>query len=170
MARTGRPSSYKPEFVAMLDEFFDISAGEDIMAQNKKGEPVVVRKAAALPTLAAFACKIGVHRETLREWADAADENGVARYPEFSAAYKRAREHQERILTENGLLGAYQPAFAIFTAKNVLGWRDKTETEISGPDGGPIETKDVSSEELARRLAFLLMSGAKESGRGGSGA
>ena len=39
---------------------------------------------------------------------------------------------------------------------------DRLIAEHSGPDGGPIETKDVSAEELARRLAFLLMSGAKQ--------
>lgn len=34
-------------------------------------------------------------------------------------------------------------------------------TEITGKDGGPIETKDVTGLELARRLAFLLTQGVK---------
>lgn len=29
-------------------------------------------------------------------------------------------------------------------------------TEISGPNGGPVEVNDTSSLELARRIAFLL--------------
>jgi len=41
-------------------------------------------------------------------------------------------------------------------------WRDKVEQEISGPDGGPIETNDRSAVELARKLAFLLNQGTKE--------
>ena len=39
---------------------------------------------------------------------------------------------------------------------------DLSAVTMSGPDGGPIETKDVSAAETARRLAFLLMSGAKQ--------
>lgn len=35
-------------------------------------------------------------------------------------------------------------------------WKDKTASEISGPDGGPIRTEDVGDTELARRLAFVL--------------
>lgn len=30
------------------------------------------------------------------------------------------------------------------------------QAEISGPEGGPIETKEVSSLDLARRIAFFL--------------
>lgn len=33
--------------------------------------------------------------------------------------------------------------------------------ELSGPDGGPIQTKDVSDLEIARHLAFLLEAGAR---------
>ncbi|SCW39169.1 DNA-packaging protein gp3 [Rhizobium mongolense subsp. loessense] len=38
-----------------------------------------------------------------------------------------------------------------------LGLADKSE--VTGKDGGAIETKDVSSNELARRLGFLLSKG-----------
>ena len=37
-----------------------------------------------------------------------------------------------------------------------------TKVEHSGPDGGPIETKDVSPMELGRRIAFLLAQAAQE--------
>lgn len=40
-----------------------------------------------------------------------------------------------------------------------LGMADKQEH--SGPNGGPIKTEDTSRKEIARRLAFLLSSGAK---------
>ena len=33
--------------------------------------------------------------------------------------------------------------------------------EVSGKDGGPIETHDVGEKELARRLAFLLAKNAQ---------
>lgn len=35
-------------------------------------------------------------------------------------------------------------------------WRDKQEHEHSGPNGGPIETKEIGDRELARRIAFTL--------------
>ncbi len=35
-------------------------------------------------------------------------------------------------------------------------------TEITGKDGGAIETKDVSDTDLARRIAFILTKSAKE--------
>jgi len=41
-------------------------------------------------------------------------------------------------------------------------WRDRQEHELTGKDGGAIETKDVSGIDLARRIAFLLASGAAD--------
>lgn len=41
-------------------------------------------------------------------------------------------------------------------------------TEVTGKDGGPVEVKDVSGLELARRIAFLLTAGASPSGKSGS--
>lgn len=38
---------------------------------------------------------------------------------------------------------------------------DRSVTELQGKDGGPIETKELSEAETARRLAFLLTRGAK---------
>ncbi|RVO67078.1 DNA-packaging protein [Sinorhizobium meliloti] len=38
-----------------------------------------------------------------------------------------------------------------------LGLADKSE--LTGPGGGPIETKEVSDNELARRVAFMLAKG-----------
>lgn len=40
---------------------------------------------------------------------------------------------------------------------------------VTGKDGGPIETKDVSNLELARRVAFLLTVGARETEKGPQG-
>lgn len=38
---------------------------------------------------------------------------------------------------------------------------DKVQTEISGADGGPIETVELTPREVAQRAAFLLAKGAK---------
>lgn len=41
------------------------------------------------------------------------------------------------------------------------GWEAATKHEVAGKDGGPIETKSLSDEDLARKLAFLLTKGDK---------
>jgi hypothetical protein len=40
---------------------------------------------------------------------------------------------------------------------------ERVQAELTGKDGGPIETADVTEVELARRIAFTLQSGASKS-------
>lgn len=42
---------------------------------------------------------------------------------------------------EEGLLKGLNATGCIFALKNHFGWKDKTETETYGRDGGPIESK-----------------------------
>jgi hypothetical protein len=77
-----------------------------------------------------------VTKQTLHDWATAKDlATGELKHPEFSDAYKKAKDLQEANLIEGTIGNAYNSTFAIFTAKNVLGWRDKIEQEITGKDG-----------------------------------
>jgi hypothetical protein len=39
-----------------------------------------------------------------------------------------------------------------------------TSVDVGGKPGAPIETKDVTNEELARRIAFILGQAAREKG------
>lgn len=39
---------------------------------------------------------------------------------------------------------------------------DRVQTELTGADGGPIQTADLTEVELARRIAFALQSGAQK--------
>lgn len=52
----------------------------------------------------------------------------------------------------------------IFWLKNRqrAAWRDRIDTEITGKDGGPIETRDMTESDLAREVAFLLTSAVKQ--------
>jgi phage terminase small subunit len=74
----------------------------------------------------------------------------------------------EIVLTETPT-GDLAPAYA-FDAKNVLRGAEligkhlgmfKERVEHTGRDGGPIEVADMSDDEKARRVAFLLLRGAK---------
>ena len=39
---------------------------------------------------------------------------------------------------------------------------NRVTAEITGADGGPVQTGEMSSLEIARRVAFLLASAAKD--------
>lgn len=107
-----KPSKYKASYCAELIKFFDV--------------PPYVRTADGLepndlPTFQAFAKKIGIHRSTLADWREA--------HPEFEFAWEMAKYCQHEVLLQNGLRQLYPGAFAIFAAKNVLGWRDSKDLE-----------------------------------------
>ena len=137
----GRPSKYEDRFVDELIKFFDVEPYREMPILDKEGNTVAIKAVPnKFPTLSRFASKIGVTRETLWDWATATDDEGNLIHAEFSNAYKVAKEYQESILVEGAMAGAFQANFSIFTAKNVLGWRDKVEQELSGPGGQPLKT------------------------------
>lgn len=131
----GRPTLFKEEFADQLIDYFNIEAYTEKVELNKDGNPVIIKVANKFPTLARFATMIGVTRETLHDWATSKNDQGELKYADFSYAYKRAKDYQESILVEGTMNGVFNAPFSIFTAKNVLGWRDKTEQEITGKDG-----------------------------------
>lgn len=134
----GRPTLYKPEYCERIVKFFNVEPfiREEYTDGNGNERTRLVPN--RFPTLARFAADLDVDRSTLAEWADKRDENGELVHPEFSRAYKRAKDYQEAFLAEGGLAGAFETPFAIFTAKNVIGWKDKQETTLQNPDGSPL--------------------------------
>ncbi len=115
--KIGRPSKYDPKYCEEIVEFF--SGPAYVALPSKKGIQLFGND---LPLLTSFAAHIGVHRDTLHEWAE--------KFPDFSDALKRAKDLQEQMLVTNGLKGLYNPSFAIFTAKNILGWRDRSKDDV----------------------------------------
>jgi hypothetical protein len=140
----GRPPKYDDAFADQLIEFFSQAPTREITNYDKNGNETTQVLPGLFPTLARFATNIGVTRETLHDWATKKELDGSLRYPRFSYAYKKAKDLQEANLVEGTISGAYNSTFAIFTAKNVLGWRDKIEQEITGKDGGPLMGIQVS--------------------------
>ena len=136
--RMGRPTKYRDEFVVMLLEYFSQPPIKTVTTVDKEGNTVEKTVPAMFPTLARFAANLGVTTETLHDWATAKNPDGTQKNPTFSYAYKKAKDLQQANLVEGTLAGAYNSTFAIFTAKNVLGWRDKVEQEITGKDGAPL--------------------------------
>lgn len=134
----GRPSQYKPEYCSMLIEHFSKDPYEIKLVKKVTKSGDVIEENIIIPsdfpTLASFAIELGVSRDTLYEWSKV--------HKEFSYAYNRGKDFQERYLTINGLKGLLQGNFAIFTAKNVIDWRDKTEIETNQNIQAKVEMTD----------------------------
>jgi len=45
---------------------------------------------------------------------------------------------------------------------DIEGYNAPTKTEVTGKDGGAIETSDMSDRELGRRIAFIFHKAAME--------
>src|SRR5690554_1307276 len=99
--KTGRPTKYDPSLCDELLKFFDIEPHFEtpVIKTYKNGtiEEGIKFIPSDLPTLAGFAKKIGVHRDTIHGWATATDDKGNLLHPEFSDAIKKAKECQESI-------------------------------------------------------------------------
>lgn len=68
---------------------------------------------------------------------------------------KRLRKAAEQLLD----LAAAGESWAVKELADRMDGKPKQQTEVSGPNGGAIETKEHSPTDIARRLAFLLASG-----------
>lgn len=127
----GRPTKYLPEYCEQIVEHFQQPLYRETVAQDG----TVTRVKNLFPTMARFADKIGVDDETLLEWAKI--------HPDFSASLKKAKKLQEANLQEGALDGAYHGSFAIFTAKNVCGWRDEKDLNLANKPGENFRTDNT---------------------------
>jgi hypothetical protein len=125
----GRPPKYKKKYCNEILEYFrkppyETTLKEEYFADGSLKSRIPVTTATEFPTFQGFADKIGVHIDTLNEWCK--------KNKEFSEAYKRAKQLQEKIWLVNSMQNLYNAQFAQFFGKNCLGYRDKQEIEHSG--------------------------------------
>lgn len=119
------PMRYRPEFCARLLAFFDVPAFHVTEVTKRDGSVSLVETAAELPTFAAFAKQLGTTCEVLKSWEST--------HPAFREAAQKARDLQGNILIQNSLRGNYSASFAVFTAKNLLGWKDGKDETSAAP-------------------------------------
>lgn len=118
----GRPSKYKPEYCQAIIDYFTCETYRQVLVkviENTRTGIITkeyVEKGGDLRFISAFAMKIGVSQGTLHTWAK--------EQPEFLEAYNAAKELQKNHMIQNGVQGNYNPAFTIFTAKNITDMRD----------------------------------------------
>jgi hypothetical protein len=123
----GSSSKYKKQYCEQIIEFFSREPYKEVEVKHygKDGrvcKTEMKRVANDLPYLSEFARHLGVSVRTLERWAKV--------HPEFSGAYQRAKELQKEFLITNGLLGLYNPTFAIFASKNLTDMRDQQNLKI----------------------------------------
>ncbi len=112
----GRPSEYDPAYCDRVIEL------------GKEGASIVE-----------MAAEIGCHRETL-------EQNWPAAYPEFSEAFARARLRSQAWWERTGRIGMQTKAIDAsiwsrsMAARFPRDWREVKGTELTGKDGGPVET------------------------------
>ncbi|MCK4790637.1 MAG: hypothetical protein KAV87_43275 [Desulfobacteraceae bacterium] len=106
----GRPKKYTPEF---------IEGEAKALLEYAQSETIPFKKD--------FAVRRGYPSENLSRWAKENDE--------FYQALKRMEDVQETKLVKAMLMKKVDVTAAIFTLKNVAGWRDKRSTEFGVDDG-----------------------------------
>lgn len=112
----GRPSDYDPSYC------------EKVIELGKQGMSVVE-----------MACEIGVSRATL-------EANWPAKHPEFLEAFARARDESQAWWEKAGRVGmAGKNIDAAIWSRSMAArfpkdWREVKGTELTGKDGGPVET------------------------------
>jgi len=116
----GRPLSYKTveELETAVNKYF---ADCEIKTEH--------------PTVSGLAVALNVDRKTITNYQDKPEY-----FPTIKAAKARIEAHLEQCLFGSSVTGV------IFNLKNNFEWRDKTEQELSGPNGGPIEVKPTKFE------------------------
>lgn len=127
--KVGAPSKYKKKFCEEIIDYFSVPPQRteykrEYFQNGELKSEVPILTANEFPTFQGFADSIGVHIDTLHEWKE--------KYPEFSEAYMRAKQLQEKIWLVNGMQNLYNSQFAQFFGKNCLGYTDKTEVSHTG--------------------------------------
>lgn len=116
----GRPPKYNSveELEDLIEEYFDTDA------YMGEGDNRVFA-----PTISGLAYHLDMTTESLRRYEKKDD---------FCATIKAAKQRVERALEQR--LYGQNVTGTIFNLKNNFGWKDKIEQELTGKDGGPIQT------------------------------
>lgn len=118
----GRPSKYKPDFhPKSIINYFRIEpwTAKDMTITKSDGTTIdkTEREANNIVFFEDWCDSVGISDDAMVSW--------TKKYPEFKAAYKRARTLQENMIVVNALQGLYTNAFSIFYLKNKYGYRDE---------------------------------------------
>ena len=111
----GRPTKYKPEYCQAIINYFDRPI---LNIQGNANDP---------PFFLNFCLGIEINQDTMHEW--------ISKHPDFSEAYKVAKEKQKEFIIINALQNRYNASFAWRMMMNVHNWREKSDNVHTGKDG-----------------------------------
>jgi hypothetical protein len=123
--KAGQPTKYKEEYCELVIEFFNRPLWEKKKVQILDRGRMVLKEIdvpCQLPTIERFALNIGVHFDTVYEWAKV--------HPKFSESLRKAQQAQKEILIQHGLSGQYKEGFAKFVAVNFTNMQEKVHQEV----------------------------------------
>lgn len=156
----GRPLKYKTpkEMQSVIDMYFyackinklniDLDEGEEnplLSDFTDKEKEIIGVIEDVVPTVCGLAYVLGMSRQALINYEDK---------DKFVDTVKRAKQRIEMSLEQR--LAGHNVTGSIFNLKNNFGWKDKTEQELSGPNGGPVELR------VGEALNFDDIRGARE--------
>jgi len=153
----GRPSKYKEEYPESLLDYFNEylknPSTQQIVERTIKFYPDGREKekfekfktaSRGVPTIFGWCLQNKIRYITALRWSrmreGEAPEKGEKdtrpfKYPDFCNAYKLVQEFQKEFILHAGMSGSAPPIFAMFAAKNMIGWRDATEQRLVDKDG-----------------------------------
>lgn len=130
MAKLGRPSKYDPKFCAKVREYIDDCQDQETERVKSEGDKTTTYELGVsvnLPMIEGFATYLGVHKDTIYEWAQ--------HYPNFSDALDEIMVEQKKRLLNNGLSNIYNPLITKLVLSANHGMREKQEIDhTSGGD------------------------------------
>lgn len=108
----GRPTKYKPEFIDEVNEYLKMATRDNMH----------------LPKIESFAKHLGVHKDTLYEWAKL--------YPEFSDSLRMILQEQAERLVDDGIYGGKEVNSTIvkLLLQNNHGMKERTDTTTNDKD------------------------------------
>ncbi len=137
----GRPTKYKREYCQRLIDWFNVDVVMKIVDDpTGKGGTSTHFETVRVPSIRGFAASIGVHHDTLYEWAKAVYPDGNTRagklkHPEFSDALSRAQSIEEALIFEYGMAGRLDRGLAAMYFTNKLGFKDSKHLDLTSAGG-----------------------------------
>jgi len=117
----GRPTKYSPKILKQIAEYME--------TYEENGEVV--------PTVEGLALFIDCGITTIYRWA------GDDKHDEFRKALERLKNKQKQVLVAKGLTGDFNSAIAKLVLSANHGMHEKQESQVTGPDGGPIQIAEI---------------------------
>ncbi|MGX7894395.1 terminase small subunit [Tsuneonella sp. HG222] len=135
-APVGRPSKYTPVVLTQTREYI-ASCRDSVKLFHKtrgdKSDTFERLVFANIPTKEGLALHLGVHRDTVQEWAK--------HHPEFSVALEQLDQKQRDMLIKGGLSGQYNPMITKLVLSSNHGMREKTDVTS---DDKPLPTPIIN--------------------------